>query len=356
MLCSLPSRQNASSISSSCTTKQVIRAITIAAAFLAALACFAQDQTPTSPQPGSQPSQTQAANNTAAVTIPAGTRIALVLTQPIQTRFLHRGDDVYAQINAPVNSGNQVVIPIGTFVQAKLDKLERRGGRGELHLESLSITFPDGYVAPISGPTTLITDEGYALPDPGPGRTVGAFALPAAGIGLGALIGHSVGTSQSIQTTTLPPGCTGPPPGCLSSSMTVPGSKFKDTAIGASIGGVMGAIGSIALLINPHRLYLAAGTPAEMTLQQPVTLQQNEVAKAVQQSEQHPVAEQPAAPRPLPPPPPATPTHHGTCWTPGTPGTAPTVIPGVVYPDGTVGPPTIIPGTPPTPGTPYPCP
>jgi len=357
MQCSLPYLLSVSSIRCLFATnkKRAILAAAVAALLLAAFSCLAQNQSSTDEQRAPQSGRTQAPDNTT-VTIPAGTRFALVLTQPVQTRYLRRGDDIYAQVNSPVTSGNRVVIPLGTFVQGKMDKLERKEGRGELRLQSMLITFPDGYVAPISGPAVLLTDEGYALPDPGPGRTVGAFALPAAGAGIGALIGHSVGTSQSIQTTTLPPGCTGAPPGCLSSSMTVPGSKFKDTAIGASIGGVMGAIGSIALLINPHRLYLAAGTPAEMTLQQPVTLQQNEVAKAVQQSEQHPVAEQPAAPRPLPPPPPATPTHHGTCWTPGTPGTAPTVIPGVVYPDGTVGPPTIIPGTPPTPGTPYPCP
>ena len=39
-----------------------------------------------------------------------------------------------------------------------------------------------------------------------------------------------------------------------------------------------------------------------MTLQQPVTLPQDEVAKAVRQSQEHAVAVQPVAPRPVPPP------------------------------------------------------
>ena len=357
MLCSLPSRRNASSISSPWTTKQVIRAIIIAAAFLAALACFAQDQTPTSPDAGSQPSQTQAANNTAAVTIPAGTKIALVLTQPIQTRLVHRGDDIYAQINSPVSSGNEVVIPVGTFVQGKVDKIGRHGGRGEIRLQSMSITFPDGYVAPISGPATLETDEGYALKDPGPGRSVGALVLPFAGAGIGALIGHSVGSAQSTITITNPPGCNPALPNCLSSSMPTLGGRGIDTGIGATVGAAVGGIGALFMLVSSHHFYMDVGTPVEMTLQQPVILQQNEVANAVQQSEQQPVAEQPVAPRPLPPPPPPNPpTDHGTCWTPGTPGTPPTVIPGPPGPDGIPGPPTIIPGTPPTPGTPYPCP
>src|SRR5205807_8339110 len=75
----------------------------------------------------------------------------------------------------------------------KLDKLQWKGGRGELHLQSMTITFPDGYVVPTSGPMTLVSDEGYAVKDPGSGRCVGAFALPAAGVGVGALIGHAAG-------------------------------------------------------------------------------------------------------------------------------------------------------------------
>jgi len=350
MKCSLPNLQSFSPFSTVFTR-------VLAATFLMAVACVAQDQATTASESSPQTSQTAAVNNVS-VTIPPGTRFALVLTQPVQTRYLHRGDDVYAQITSPVNSGNQVVIPPGTFVQGKLDKIERRGGIGELHLETMSITFPDGYVAQISGPAILQSNEGYALKDPGPGRGAAAIALPLGGIGLGALIGHSVGSSQSVMTTTLPPGCTGPPPGCLSSSMNVPGSKFKDTAIGASVGGVIGMFASIAMLVSSHHFFLAVGTPVEMTLQQPITLQQNEVTAAVQQAAQHPAPEQPIAPLPLPqpPPPPTTPANHGTCWTPGTPGTPPTSVPGPPNADGTPGPPIIIPGTPPTPGTPYPCP
>jgi len=354
MLCRLPGRQKTSLVSF--TTIPIVgnRVPGIALVVFAALACLAQDPTPSGAEPLPQASQTPASTHSATVTIAAGTRLALVLTQPVQTRYLRRGDDIYAQINAPVSSGNEVVIPIGTFVQGKLDRLEFRQGRGELHLQSMSVTFPDGYVVPISGPATLETDEGYALRDPGPSRVAAAIAMPLGGIGLGALIGHSVGSSQAIQTTTLPAGCTGPPPGCLSSSMAVPGSQFKDTAIGAGIGGALGAFGALALLFSSHHLFLAAGTPAEMTLQQPVSLTQAEVAAAVQQSAQNPAPEPPVAPPQQPPA--NTPSGHGTCWTPGSPGTPPTIVPGVVYPDGTVGPPTIIPGAPPTPGTPYPCP
>src|SRR6202051_1121088 len=179
---------------------------------LIAVSTFAQQTSSTPQLPSPDNSQVASAGSATSVAVPAGTRIALVLTQPIQTRYIHRGDDIYAQIVSPVTAGNEVVIPPGTFVQGTVDKLERRGGRGELHLQSMAITFPDGYVTPIAGPITLRTDEGYAIKDPGKNRAVGAFALPAAGVGLGALIGHSAGKADSSTTSPFPPGCVGPPP------------------------------------------------------------------------------------------------------------------------------------------------
>jgi hypothetical protein len=332
--------------------KQAAAAITVV--LLTTFTCVAQDQSQTGTEQGPATSQTQTSSST--VTIPAGTQLALVLTHPVQSRVIHRGDDIYAQITSPVNSGDAMVIPPGTFVQGTVDKLVRKSGRGELLLQSMSITFPDGYVAPVPGPITLETNQGYAIQDPGGRRVVGAFALPAAGAGLGALIGHSVGKAQSEVTTTFPPGCIAGPPFCTTTTTPVFGTKGRDAIIGAGIGSAVGMIASMTLLFSSHHFFLDVGSPVEMTLQHPITLQQKEVDAAVQQAAQHPVAEQPIAPRPVPPPPPDTPVDHGTCYTPGTPGTPPTVIPGAPGPDGVPGPPTIIPGTPPTPGTSYPCP
>jgi len=324
-------------------------------ALLMTLPSLAQDP-PQSEKPNPQPSRTQVEDRGATITIPAGTRIALVLTHPIQSRHIHRGDDIYAQVSSPVDSGNQIVIPPGTFVQGRVDKLAEKGGRAILQLQSMSLSFPDGYVAPIAGPLTLESDEGYALKDPGNGRMISAFALPAAGVGLGALIGHSAASSQpNTITSSLPPGCVGPPPGCLSSSLTTPADRLKSTAIGAMVGGAAGGIASLVVLFNTHHFFLDVWSPVEMVLPQPITLQQNEVADAVRQSEQRPVTMPPIAPRPRPSPP-DMPVDHGICYTPGTPGTPPTVIPGAPGPNGVPGPPTTIPGTPPTPGTPYPCP
>jgi hypothetical protein len=338
-------------------TKQ---AIALVAAFLIAANCLAQDQPPAQPDSPASSQAPAPPPQLSVVTVPAGTRIALVLTHPIQTRYVHRGDDIYAQVTSPVTSGTEVIIPPGTFVQGKMDKLERRGGRGELHLQSMSITFPDGYVAPVAGPVTLESPDGYALKDPGNRRTVEAFALPMAGAGAGALIGHFAASSQpNTITSTLPPGCTGPPPGCLSSSLTTPGSTAKGTIIGAMVGGVAGAVASLVLLTNTRNFFLDVGSPVAMVLQQPMSLDQGEVAEAVQQSEQQPVPEQVIAPRPLRPAPSFSNsnTDHGTCYTPDTPGTQPTIIPGTpAIGDSPGTPDTVILGTPSIPGTPYPCP
>ena len=270
--------------------------LNVLANFLTGFSGLAQEQ---SPAPAAVGTQTIAPIAQTSILVPAGTRFPLVLTHPIQSRYVHRGDDVYAQITAPIISGNEVVIPLGTLVQGKVDKLERKGGRGELHLQSMSIAFPNGYVAPISEPVTLESNNGYALKDPGKGRAVSAFLLPAAGAGLGALIGHFVVSSKGATiTTTLPPGCVGPPPGCLSSSLTGPSNRGKGIVIGSAVGGGIGmAASGIVMLASSRHFYLDAGSPVEMTLQQPLSLDRARVADAVTQSGTPPVQAISPAPR-----------------------------------------------------------
>ena len=328
--------------------KQTLAAVTT---LLLAASCLAQDNpqpeppAPPDSQTDSQTMQASAAPPPAIEIIPAGTRIALVLTHPIQSRYIHHGDDIYAQIISPVDSATEMQIPPGTFVTGKVDKLElKSAGRAELHLLSMTITFPDGYVAPMSGPATLVGNEGYALKDPGPRRTAGFIVLPAAGAGLGALIGHSAGQAQSNVTSNFPSGCTGAPPYCTQVTTPVFGTKGRDTAIGAGVGMAVGAVASFALLASSHHFFMDAGAPVDMVLTQPLPLEQNRVSDAVQKFGQQPVAIQPVWPRPVPMPPP----DPGFSPSPATsPGTPPTILPGAPGPGGVPGPPIIIPGTPP---------
>jgi hypothetical protein len=323
---------------------------------LLAISSTAQQST-SRPESSTENQTASLASNNATASVPAGTRIALVLTQPIQTRYLHRGDDIYAQITSPVTAHQQLIIPPGTFVQGTVDKLERHGGRAELRLQSLTITFPDGYAAPVAGPVTLQTDDGYAVKDPGKGRLIGAFALPAAGAGLGALIGHAAANSQpQTITSSLPPGCSGPPPFCVSSSLSVPASTAKDTGIGAAVGLAVGGVASLALLLGGHNFFIDAGSPVSMVLHQPIVLPEDEVADAIRDAQEHPAPVEAVVPRPQPMPP-ANTNPNDICYTPGTPGTPDIDIPGTPAIGDTPGtPPTHIPGIPATPPTPHPCP
>lgn len=225
------------------------------------------------------------------VTVPVGTRIPLVLTHPIQSKRLHRGDNIYAQVTAPVIVGNQVLLPAGTFVQGQIDKLERKNSRGELHLQSMSLTLPTGYVANLTGQVDIVSDEGYVQLDPGKGRVAGALAAPLAGAGIGALIGTAARTKN---TMTL-------------GGQTITSSSLKGVAIGSVVGMAAGGAVSLFLLTRTKGFYLDAGSPAEMVLQNPLPLEQDRVTDAVKQSALTGIAIQPIAPRPLPPLPPSSP-------------------------------------------------
>jgi hypothetical protein len=98
-------------VSQPSTYKKLMSAITVV---LLSPLTFAQDQSQPAAPP--DPAQVQVDAQGSNITIPAGTHLALVLTQPVQTRYVRRGDDIYAQVTSPVDAENQVVIPPGTFV------------------------------------------------------------------------------------------------------------------------------------------------------------------------------------------------------------------------------------------------
>ena len=271
------------------------------------------------------------------VTVPAGTKIALVLTSPISSKTVHRGDTIYAQITAPVPVGNEVVIPAGTFVQSKVDNLSRNGSRAEMLMQSAAVVFPDGYVANIAEPITVESDEGTAWLNPSDGAKVGAIAAPMAGLGLGALIGNAAHTTRSSSL----------------GGMTITSSTPKGLAIGSIVGLAAGAAVALVLLSHSRQFFVDVGSPMEMTLPQPLTLAENQVAEAIRQVQAQPPTVVPVIPRPQPPP--LTPTNTGTCYTPDTPGTPPIVIPGTPPIGNSPGTPdVVIPGTPAISGTPYP--
>ena len=325
-------------------TRRMILHVVATLALVVAGTAQAPTQTPAEPDPQANSSCAPQAESSepeqAPVTLPAGTRFALVLTHPVDSKSIHRGDEVYAQTTAPVAAGDQVVIPAGTFVQGQVDRLMRKGNRGEFVMQSVSVLFPNGYVVRLAGPLTIESDEGTAWRNPSNSAKAGAIVAPLAGAGLGAAIGSAAHTTQSstLGGTTI---TTGTP---------------KGLAIGSMVGLAAGGVVALVLLVRSHEFYVPEGAPMEMTLPEPLTLSENKVADAVKEAEEHPPALTPIARQVPAAPPTPQPANHGTCYTPDTPGTPPTAIPGTPGPDGIPGAPTVIPGTPPIPGTPYPCP
>ncbi len=146
-------------------TKQIIA---IASIFLITVISFAQDQTTSSAPPADLAAV--ASPQAEFITIPASTTLALVLTNPVSTKSMHRGDVVYAQTTAPVIVGDRTVIPAGIFIQGKLDKLTRNGSRAEMLMSFASVVFPNGYVVKLAGPLNM---PGLSPIGGVPGITVG---------------------------------------------------------------------------------------------------------------------------------------------------------------------------------------
>jgi hypothetical protein len=298
--------------------------------------CMAQQGTPAAEPPGAPAAKasTTPESQGTTVTIPAGTHVAMALTHPVDSHSTHRGDEIFAQTTSPLIVSNQVVIPAGTFVQGKVDKMTRRGSRGELLMQSVSVVFPNGYVATITGPLNMESDEGTAWNNPSSGAKVGIILAPLAGAGIGTAIAAGQHTTTTLGGT------------------TITSVSTKALAIGSLVGLAAGGAVSVVLLARSHHFYIQEGSPLELSLPKPVTL-----AQVQSSSPEEKTASTPAAPSGLPGSPMPASAERGTCYIPGRPGTPPTYIPGTpgtVDLPGTSG--TYIPGTPPTPPIPYPCP
>src|SRR5512146_3570956 len=88
------------------------------------------------------------------ITIPAGTKILLVLKQSIWTKNARENDPVYAATNFPVVVNGQTVIPVGTYVQGVISQIKRPGrlkGRAELLVHFTSMIYPSGYTVLLPG-------------------------------------------------------------------------------------------------------------------------------------------------------------------------------------------------------------
>lgn len=218
-----------------------------------------QVSSPTQPPLSSVPRS--AAPAPAALSIPADTRIELVLTQAVDSGEMRHGDQIHAQITNPVIAGGRGAIPPGSFIQGNIKKLSATHHRAEILLESASVIFPDGGVLAIPGPLTVGSDEYTAWSNPSEGKRTAAFLMPLIGGGLGTLIGSRFKTTQTI----------GSGPTTLSATST----SMKALVIGSTVGLGVG-LATMALLLHTHYFYLAEGSPMELRLSTAVTVPPSE--------------------------------------------------------------------------------
>lgn len=220
--------------------------------FLLAITSTAQERPQTAIGASSRrgwqsPTQAPAENpvpDEARITLPTGTRVALVLTHPIDSKSTHHLDEVYCETTAPVTLEDRVAVPAGTFVQGKAEKLTRHGTRGEIVMRSVSIVFADGFVANIGGPKAAMV------------------AAPLVGLGLGTAIGAAAHTTRTINF----------------GGTTMTTNTLKGVAIGSTLGLAAGSVVSLVLLARSHHFYMPIGSALEMVLPQAATLAQGQRA------------------------------------------------------------------------------
>jgi hypothetical protein len=113
--------------------------------------------------------QPSPANSPASITIPAGTKVELVVTRPEWAQSAKDGDTVYAQTSFPVVAGGKMAIPAGTYVEGTIEivtKPTRKSQRAEIDVLFTKIVFANGYIVELSGGTSA-TQAQPALGDPG---------------------------------------------------------------------------------------------------------------------------------------------------------------------------------------------
>src|SRR5258708_24288233 len=59
------------------------------------------------------------------ITVPAGTRVAVVLENGISTRSAKAGDSLYFRTSFPITQNNHVVIPVGSYLRGELLESKR---------------------------------------------------------------------------------------------------------------------------------------------------------------------------------------------------------------------------------------
>jgi type IV secretion system protein VirB10 len=180
-------------------------------------------QTDAPPPVAPKPVDARAASSSERITVPAGTRLGVVLQNGISTRNAKPGDSVYLQTSFPITQNNRIVIPVGSYLRGALLESKRPGkvkGRGEFRLRLDTLILPNGYTVSLnaaprsvdSGGKETMDSEGKVTGPGGKGKDAGTIAeTTATGAGIGAIahgvkglgIGAGVGAAAGLAAVLL---------------------------------------------------------------------------------------------------------------------------------------------------------
>jgi hypothetical protein len=186
------------------------------------------------------------------ISVPAGTRFAVVLENGISTRGAKPGDSLYFRTSFPITQNNRIVVPVGSYLRGELIESKRPGrikGRGEFRMRLNTMILPNGYTVDLnaaprsadSGGHETMDSEGKMTGGGGKGKDVGTVATTTAtGAGIGAIAGGA-----------------------------------KGAGIGAGIGGLAG-LGAILLTRGPEA-ELPRGSTLDVVLEHELVLDGNQI-------------------------------------------------------------------------------
>jgi len=194
------------------------------------------------------------------ITVPAGTKVPLVLKHGISSKNSRAGNQVYASTSFPVAINDHIAIPSGTYVHGEISEVRRPGhvkGKAEILIHFTTLVFPNGYTVSLPGAV-----EGAPQTETGSGS--GQIKDQEGTIQGEGNKAQKVGTIASTAGT-----------GAVIGGVTNGG---KGAAIGAGIGGAAGAL--ITMLSRGPDLVLPPGTSLEMVFQRNVTLDEAKMKRA----------------------------------------------------------------------------
>ncbi len=162
--------------------------------------------------------------STERITLPSGTRVAVVLQNGISTRTAKIGDSVYFQTAFPITQDDRIVIPVGSYIRGALVSTKRPGrvkGLGEFRMRLDTLILPNGYTVnlnaspnsadsgggekvdsegKIQGPSNKGGDVGTVASTTATGAVIGAIAGRGKGAGIGAGAGALAGLAAVLLT------------------------------------------------------------------------------------------------------------------------------------------------------------